>query len=85
MYNIKAIRDLPIEQERTKALLALLPCIDNGSALDIGARDGWYSKLLSQKYTTTALDLLAQIIYLQILPVLQVMLLLYSLRTIHLT
>jgi SAM-dependent methyltransferase len=45
------------ERERTEDLLKLMP-LAGGSALDIGARDGRFSRLLAERFeTVTALDL----------------------------
>lgn len=51
-------RNKDIEKDRTSDLMALIPGNCQGSSLDIGARDGWFSRLLSEKFdSVTALDL----------------------------
>ncbi|MDZ4200146.1 MAG: class I SAM-dependent methyltransferase, partial [Kiritimatiellia bacterium] len=55
--NLQEYRNTPTEQQRTAELLRLLPD-KGGSALDIGARDGFYSHLLAERFDeVVALDL----------------------------
>ena len=39
-----------IEKARASDLMSLLPDDSRGSVLDIGARDGWLSVMLAEKY-----------------------------------
>ena len=56
--DLTAYRNKEIEKARTDDLMALLPDNCRGTALDIGARDGWFSSLLAEKFDkVTALDL----------------------------
>jgi SAM-dependent methyltransferase len=51
-------RNRDIEKVRTYDLMKLIPNDCQGVALDVGARDGWFSVLLSEKFDkVTALDL----------------------------
>jgi len=46
------------EQARTNDLIALIPATGKGKALDVGARDGYFSNILTQYYDqVVALDL----------------------------
>jgi len=57
MINLEQLRTSEREQERTKDLLRILPK-GRRSVLDIGARDGHFSRLLTQYFPeVTALDL----------------------------
>ena len=57
MADLKAYRSSEQEQARTSDLLGLLPT-GRKSVLDIGARDGHFSKLLTERFDrVTALDL----------------------------
>lgn len=56
--NVAAYRQSAAEQERTMDLLSRLPDAGGATALDIGARDGHFSKLLAEHYGhVVALDL----------------------------
>jgi 2-polyprenyl-3-methyl-5-hydroxy-6-metoxy-1,4-benzoquinol methylase len=57
MKDLTEYRQKDLEKERTKDLMNLVPSI-GGSALDIGARDGHFSKILAERFDdVTALDL----------------------------
>lgn len=56
--NLTAYRNKEIEQIRTSDLMELIPIDLRGNVLDIGARDGWFSKLLTHQFdNVVALDL----------------------------
>lgn len=56
--DLVAYRNDEMEKARTNDLMALIPDNCQGSALDIGARDGWFSSLLAKRFDrVTALDL----------------------------
>ncbi len=60
LMDLSHYRESDSEQKRTEDLMGLIRAIPNGgkSALDIGARDGHFSKLLTEIYQdVTALDL----------------------------
>lgn len=51
-------RNKDIEKARTSDLMAIVPNDCRGVALDIGARDGWFSVMLAEKFDkVTAIDL----------------------------
>lgn len=51
------------ELQRSSSLLSLIPGNCDGNVLDVGARDGWFSQLLAQRFSeVTALDLIRPII-----------------------
>jgi Methyltransferase domain len=55
--DLTEYRNSPSEQERTSDLLRLMPS-EGHHALDIGARDGYFSLLMADRFeTVTALDL----------------------------
>jgi SAM-dependent methyltransferase len=56
--DFNAYRNKDIEKTRTADLMALIPDDCGTSALDIGARDGWFSLLLAERFDqVTAVDL----------------------------
>ena len=56
--NFHRDRNKEKEKARTNNLIALLPDDCGGAAIDIGARDGWFSSILVEKFDkVTALDL----------------------------
>jgi hypothetical protein len=58
--NLSYYRNKDIERERTSDLMGLIALLSDhrGSALDVGARDGWFSCLLAKSFDkVTALDL----------------------------
>lgn len=56
--DLKKYRNKDIEKERTMDLLALVPTNFSGDVIDIGARDGWFSIFLAEKFDRiVALDL----------------------------
>lgn len=56
--DLKEYRNKDIEKIRTFDLMALIPDDWQETALDVGARDGWFSVLLAEKFNkVTALDI----------------------------
>jgi hypothetical protein len=56
--DLTAHRNKDIEKARAADLMAILPEDCGANALDVGARDGWYSVLLANRFDkVTALDL----------------------------
>jgi hypothetical protein len=54
--SLEKYRNSELERKRTDNLLGLIPEI-RGKALDVGARDGHFSKILAKTFIVTALDL----------------------------
>jgi hypothetical protein len=55
--EMSAYRNTPLEQERTSDLMNIIPRVGN-SILDVGARDGHFSRMLTEHFASvTALDL----------------------------
>lgn len=55
--NLDNYRNSPLEQQRTSNLLALMPEL-GANVLDVGARDGYFSQILSTRFPeVVALDL----------------------------
>jgi SAM-dependent methyltransferase len=56
--NLKEYRGSPSEVLRCADILRMIPQTDGGSALDVGVRDGHFSRILAQRFASvTALDL----------------------------
>ena len=56
--DLTEYRNKEIEKARISDLIALIPNDCQGAALDIGARDGWFSIFLAEKFSkVTVLDL----------------------------
>jgi 2-polyprenyl-3-methyl-5-hydroxy-6-metoxy-1,4-benzoquinol methylase len=55
--DLTVYRNKEIEKARTDDLMALVPNDCGMDCLDIGARDGWFSSLLAERFNrVTALD-----------------------------
>lgn len=56
--DLTAYRNKEIEKARTVDLIGLIPADSHDCALDVGAREGWFSILLAEKFSrVAALDL----------------------------